>query len=71
MVVVACATHPLEELRLNQAQVASPPWCEDETCVLGWGVVMHQVMVWAIAADHHGALGIAFSSATRCDFFTH
>jgi hypothetical protein len=28
------------------------------------------VMVWAKAADHHGASGIAFSSATRVIFFT-
>ena len=40
-------------------------WCEDDTCVLGWGVVMHHVMVWAKAADHHGASGIVFSAATR------
>jgi hypothetical protein len=26
---------------------------------------MHEVMVWAKAADHHGASGITFSSATR------
>ena len=27
------------------------PWCEDDTCVLGWGIIMHEVMVWARAAD--------------------
>jgi hypothetical protein len=27
-------------------------------------------MVWAKAADHHGASGIAFSSATRVIIFT-
>jgi hypothetical protein len=27
------------------------PWCEDDTCMLGWGIVMHQVMVWAKAAE--------------------
>jgi hypothetical protein len=30
------------------------PWCDDDTCVLSWGIVMHQAMVWAKAADHHG-----------------
>ena len=45
-------------------------WCEDDTCALGWGVVMHQVVVWAKAADHHGASGIAFSSATRVILLT-
>ena len=44
VVVVACATLPSEGLHPNQAQVHSP-WCEDETCVLGWGIVMHQVMI--------------------------
>jgi hypothetical protein len=44
--------------------------CEDDTRVLGWGwgVVMHQVMVWAKAADCHCASGIVFRSAARCDF---
>jgi hypothetical protein len=37
----------------------------DDICTLGWGVGMHQAMVWAKAADHHGASRIAFSSATR------
>ncbi len=46
------------------------PWCGDDTCMLGLGIGMHQAMVWAKAADHHGALGIAFSAATRVDFFT-
>jgi hypothetical protein len=31
---------------------------------------MHQVMVWAKAAHHHGASGITFSSATRVIFST-
>ncbi len=50
VVVVACGTRPPEVLCPNQVQVASP-WCEDDTCVLGWGIIMHQVMVWARAAD--------------------
>jgi hypothetical protein len=33
------------------------------------GVGMHQAMVWSKAADHHDASGIAFSAATRVDFF--
>jgi len=44
------------------------PWCGDDTHTLGWGVGMHQVMVWAKAADHQGASGIAFSPATRMIF---
>ena len=31
------------------------PWCGDDTYALGWGVGMHRAMVWAKAADHHGA----------------
>ena len=46
------------------------PWCGDDTRALGWGVGMHQVMVWAKAAHHHGASGITFSSATRVIFST-
>jgi len=34
------------------------------------GVGMHQAMVWAKAADHHGASGIAFSAATRVILLT-
>jgi len=45
------------------------PWCGDGTCMLGLGISMHQAMVWSKAADHHGASGIAFSAATRVDFF--
>ncbi len=45
------------------------PWCGDNTCTLNLGVGMHQVMVWSKAADQHGASGIAFSAATRVDFF--
>ena len=41
------------------------PWCGDDSRMLGWVVSMHQNMVWAKAADHHGASGIAFSPATR------
>jgi hypothetical protein len=37
--------------------------------MLGLGISMHQAMVWSKAADHHGASGIAFSAATRVDFF--
>ena len=44
------------------------PWCGDDTRKLGWGVGMHQAVVWAKAADHHGASGIAFSPATRVIF---
>ena len=40
------------------------PWCEDDTCTLGLGVV------WVIAADHHGASGIMFSSATGVNLLT-
>ena len=37
----------------------------------GVGMVgMHQAMVWAKAAHHHGASGITFSSATGVNFFT-
>jgi hypothetical protein len=44
-------------LRPNQAQVASP-------------MVMHQAMVWAKDADHHGASIIAFSSdVPRCECY--
>jgi hypothetical protein len=39
------------------------PWCGEDTCTLGWGVGMHQAIVWVEAADHHGASGISFSSA--------
>ena len=46
------------------------PWCENDTRTLSWRVCMHQVMVLAKAADHHGASGIAFSPATRVIFFT-
>ncbi len=45
------------------------PWCGDDTSRLGWGVGMHQAMVWAKAAHHHGASGITFSSATGVNFF--
>jgi hypothetical protein len=45
------------------------PWCGDGTCMLGWGVGMHQAMVWAKAADHHGAAeawsGIATEATIR------
>ena len=46
------------------------PWCGDDTCMLGLGVGMHQGMVLAKTADHHGASGIAFSTATRVIFLT-
>jgi len=36
--------------------------------MLGWGVGMHQAMLSAKAADHHGASGIVFSPATRVIF---
>ncbi len=45
------------------------PWCGDDTGTLSLGIGMHQAMVWSKAADHHGALGIAFSAATRVDLF--
>ena len=45
------------------------PWCVDDTCVLGWGVGMRQAMVWAKAADHHGAAeawsGVATEATIR------
>jgi hypothetical protein len=66
VVVVARATPPSEGLHPNQGKWHCP-WCEDNTCVLGWGIGMHKVMVWAKAADHHGASGIEFSSATRVE----
>jgi len=40
------------------------PWCGDDTCTLGWGIGMHQAIVWVKVTDHHGASGIMFSSAT-------
>ena len=46
------------------------PWCEDDTCTLGWGIVMHQVMVWAKAADHHGCFRHKISAETRVNFMT-
>jgi len=45
------------------------PWCGDDTWVLGWGVGMHRGMVWAKAADHHGAAkawsGVATEATIR------
>ena len=45
------------------------PWCGDDTCALGWGVSMHRAMVWAKAADHHGAAeawsGVATEATIR------
>jgi hypothetical protein len=41
------------------------PWCGDDTCMLGWGVGMHRAMVWAIAADHHGAAEVWSGFATE------
>ena len=39
--------------------------------MLGWGIVMHQVMVWAKAADHHGCFGRhKISAETRVNFMT-
>jgi hypothetical protein len=46
------------------------PWCGDDTRALGWGIGMHQAMVWAKAAHHHGASGITFSFATMVIFST-
>jgi hypothetical protein len=46
------------------------PWCEDDTCTLGWGIVMHQVMVWAKAADQHGCFRHKISAETRVNFMT-
>ena len=46
------------------------PWCEDDTCTLGWGIVMHQVMVWAKAADHHGCFRHKISAETRVNCMT-
>jgi len=48
------------------------PWCEDDTCMLGWGIVMHQVMVWAKATDHHGCFRhkISVSAETRVNFMS-
>jgi hypothetical protein len=47
------------------------PWCGDDTCVLGWGVVMHQTMISAKAADHHGCFGHRISVETRVNFMTY
>ena len=33
--------------------------------MLGMGVGMHQAMIWAKAADHHGASGITFSDFSK------
>ena len=41
------------------------PWYGDDVCALGWGVVGAQAMVWAKAADHHGASGITFSDFSK------
>ncbi len=46
------------------------PWCEDDTCMLGWDIVMHQVMVWAKAADHHGCFRHKISAETRVNFMS-
>ncbi len=46
------------------------PWCGDDTYPLGWGVGMHQAILWVKAADHHVASGIKFSSATGVNFLT-
>ena len=64
VVVVARATRPPEGLCQTKCKWHRP-WCKDDTCMLGWGIIMHQAMVWAKAADHHGASGIAFSAGTR------
>jgi hypothetical protein len=47
-----------------------PSWCEDDTCTLGWGVIMHQAMIWAKAADHHGCFGHRISAETKVNFMT-
>ena len=47
------------------------PWCGGDTCTLGLGIGMQQVMVWVKAAEHHGESGITFSSATGVIFLTH
>ena len=41
------------------------PWYGDDVCALGWGVVGAQAMVWAKAADHHGAADSWSQVATR------
>jgi hypothetical protein len=71
-VVVARATCPTDPdgLRPNHVQVAFP-WCENDTCALSWGIVMHQAMVWAKVADHHGCFGHRISAETRVNFMTH
>jgi len=38
--------------------------------MLGWGIVMHQVMVWTKAADHHGCFRHKISAETRVNFMT-
>ena len=38
--------------------------------MLGWGIVMHQVMVWAKAADHHGCFRHKISAETRVNFMS-
>jgi len=45
-------------------------WCDDDTCTLGWGIAMHQVMVWAKAADHHGCFRHNISAETRVNLMT-
>ena len=69
VVVVALATRPPEGCAKTKRKWHCP-WCGDDTLALGWGVGMHQAMVWAKAAHHHGASGITFSSATRVIFST-
>jgi hypothetical protein len=54
VVVVARATRPPEGCTKTKHKWHHP-WCGDDTCALGWGVGMHRAMVWAKAADHHGA----------------
>ena len=41
------------------------PWYGDDVCALGWGVVGAQAMVWAIAADRHGAADFWSQVATQ------
>jgi hypothetical protein len=71
VVVVARATRPPEELRQKKRKWHHP-WCGEDTCTLGWGIGMHQAIVWVKAADHHGASGITFSSVAGAgvDFLT-
>jgi len=38
--------------------------------MLGWGIVMHQVMVWAKAADHHGCFRHKTSAEIRVNLMT-